>query len=260
MCAARFFLVDSFADTAFHGNPAGVVFLDNVDNAILMQAIAAEFHLETAFVGSADDDNCRPLRWFTPVSEVDLNGHATLAAVHILGQDSVFDTRSGELTCIRNADGSVTMDFPLDEPVRTEVTSDIRTAFSSVDIVDVGRGELDTLVQVESATDVRNFIPDIAAISRIPARGVILTARGDDPFDVVSRCFYPSVGIPEDPVTGAAHCLLAGWWPPRLGKVKFSARQASPERGGTIIVELRGQRVMLTGHAVTVASGDIILD
>jgi predicted PhzF superfamily epimerase YddE/YHI9 len=263
------FVVDAFTDRPFAGNPAGVVLLTEPRDAAWMQAVAAEMkHAETAFVEMTDDD-VLPLRWFTPAAEVDLCGHATLATAHALagrGRSSDrgdidsrvrrFGTRSGVLTCTATGDGWVEMDFPADPPGPVDVPR-LLDALPGTTVKEVARGVSDVLVEVASAAEVRALRPDLAAIAEIDARGVIVTAPGDrDGLDVVSRCFYPAVGVPEDPVTGSAHCTLASWWAPRLGHDDLVAEQAS-ERGGLVRMTLRQDRVGLAGQAVTVLQGQL---
>ncbi|GAB2926359.1 PhzF family phenazine biosynthesis protein [Micromonospora polyrhachis] len=251
------FIVDAFTDTPFGGNPAGVVLLDSPRDDAWMQSVAAELrHSETAFVGPADGEGVRPLRWFTPVAEVDLCGHATLATAHALGVDSVFQTRSGRLTCSIRDGGWIEMDFPADPAELVEPSPDILDGVGDASVVAVGRGVSDVLVQVSSADEVRALQPDLAALARVPVRGVIVTAAADGSPDIVSRCFYPNVGVPEDPVTGSAHCTLASWWAPRLGQAELYAEQASP-RGGSLRITLRNDRVTLAGQAVTVVHGTL---
>lgn len=257
------FVVDAFTDRAFAGNPAGVVLLDEPADEAWMQSVAAEMrHAETAFVvvgDSGDDAAPWPLRWFTPLAEVDLCGHATLATAHVLGGDRRFDTRSGVLTCTTGADGWVEMDFPADPTEPVELSGDLRAALPGVDVVDAGDGVSDLLVQASDAAQVRALEPDLAALARHGRRGVVVTALGDRPgVDVVSRCFFPGIGVPEDPVTGSAHCTLASWWSPRLGRASLLGEQASP-RGGTVRMVLDGGRVRLAGRAVTVLAGQLLV-
>jgi predicted PhzF superfamily epimerase YddE/YHI9 len=263
------FVVDAFTERAFGGNPAGVVLLDGPRDAAWMQDVAAELkHAETAFTEPPDDAGVRALRWFTPVTEVDLCGHATLATAHVLGGSQRFSTRSGVLTC--RADGSaahgrVEMDFPADPPVPVPAAGDsglrpqLSAALPGVTIRAVARGVSDVLVEAASAAEVRSLRPDFPAITAVPGRGVIVTAPADlgPRADFVSRCFYPSAGIPEDPVTGSAHCTLACWWSERLGRGQLTGEQASP-RGGLVRVTVRGDRVALAGRAVTVLRGTLL--
>lgn len=255
-------MVDAFTDRAFAGNPAGVVLLEDdgtPDDERWMQSVAAEMkHAETAFV-RLKEEGPLPLRWFTPVREVDLCGHATLATAHVLGGDRTFTTRSGLLTCTTTADGWVEMDFPADPATPTEVTAPLGNGLPGITVKAVARAVSDVLVEAASAAEVRALQPDHAALAQVPGRGVIVTAPGDRPgLDVVSRCFYPSYGVPEDPVTGSAHCTLASWWAPRLGRAELLAEQASP-RGGQVRAILSGDRVRLAGRAVTVLAGELIV-
>jgi len=249
-------VVDAFTDRPFAGNSAGVVLLTEPADAVWMQAVAAEMkHAETAFV-EIGGDGPLPLRWFTPTSEVDLCGHATLATAHVIGS-AAFSTRSGVLTCEVEEDGWIRMDFPADPAELVELPEQLRASFADVAVRAVGRGVSDVLVEVATAAQVRALVPDLTAIAEVPSRGVIVTAPGDrDGLDVVSRCFYPAYGIPEDPVTGSAHCTLASWWAPRLGRSELVAEQASP-RGGFVRMTLSDDRVHLSGQAVTVLRGHL---
>ena len=251
-------MVDAFTDRAFAGNPAGVVLLDGPVDESWMQAVAAEMkHAETAFL-RVDREDPLPLRWFTPVAEVDLCGHATLAAAHVLGGSRSFDTRSGVLTCTAE-DGWVEMDFPADPAEPIEMTTPLRAGLPGVTVKAVAQAVSDVLVEAASADEVRELRPDFAALAEVPGRGVIVTAPGDRPgLDVVSRCFYPSYGVPEDSVTGSAHCTLASWWTPRLGRANLLAEQASA-RGGLVRTTLDRDRVRLAGQAVTVIRGRLIV-
>ncbi|MFD1148114.1 PhzF family phenazine biosynthesis protein [Saccharothrix hoggarensis] len=253
------YVVDAFTDRAFAGNPAGVVLLDGPADDAWMQAVAAEMkHAETAFVRVADGDGPLPLRWFTPVAEVDLCGHATLATAHVLGGSRRFATRSGVLTCAAE-DGWVEMDFPADPAEPIAMTTTLRAGLPGVTVKAVARAVSDVLVEAASADEVRDLRPDFAALAEAPGRGVIVTAPGDRPgLDVVSRCFYPTYGVPEDPVTGSAHCTLASWWAPRLGRPHLLAEQASA-RGGLVRATLDQDRVRLAGQAVTVIQGRLIV-
>ncbi|MFG1948940.1 PhzF family phenazine biosynthesis protein [Nonomuraea sp. NPDC048826] len=249
----RLFIVDAFTDTAFQGNPAGVCLLEDRVPETWMQAVAAELRLsETAFLLGDS------LRWFTPKVEVTLCGHATLATAHVLystgaAQGPVeFATASGTLTVNRHPDGMITMDFPAKEVTPATVPEGLEKALG-VTPVHVSKGDLDLLVEVDSAETVRALRPDIDALAAVGARGVIVTARGTET-DFVSRFFAPNVGVPEDPVTGSAHCALSPYWSAKLGRTTLTGAQLS-ERGGLVRVTLAGDRVHLAGHAVTVISG-----
>lgn len=255
----RTYVVDAFTEVPFRGNPAGVVLLDRPADGTWMQAVAAEFgHAATAFVDvSAPTASPKPLRWFTPTTEVDLCGHATLATTHVLGGDQRFDTRSGILVCTARDDGSVEMELPADPPEPVTPPEELAAGLPGITVLSVWRGRSDVLVEARSAAEVRAVHPDLAALAEIPTRGVLITARGDGRADVVSRFFAPAAGIPEDPVTGSAHCTLASWWGERLGVAEFLAEQAS-ERGGFVHVRLAAPgRVAIAGHAVTVVSGTL---
>lgn len=240
-------VVDAFTDRPFAGNPAAVAILERFPDDDLMQKIAAEMNLsETAFVVPRSDGDY-DLRWFTPAAEVDLCGHATLATAHVVGGRANFHTLSGVLTCVRRGD-LIEMDFPADPPSASDA------ADLGLDGVKwVGVGKFDWVVELDDASRVRSFVPDLGRIASFGRRGFIITAPGDrDGIDFVSRMFAPNVGIPEDPVTGSAHCLLAELWGQRTGKVEMTGEQAS-RRGGIVYVRRQGDRVVLGGRAVVVS-------
>jgi len=202
---------------------------------------------------------------------VDLCGHATLASAHVLWQTgrldplrpTVFNTRSGRLTCVRRDDDWIEMDFPAEPPVPLEDAApapDLAAALNAPGhIVGRKRNRMDYLVELETAAAVRAIAPDFTRLAALPARGVIVTARSDDPrYDFVSRFFAPAVGINEDPVTGSAHCCLGPYWAAKLGKPDLVAHQCSP-RGGVVRVSVRGDRVLLGGQAVTVQRGELVV-
>lgn len=253
----RFFVVDAFTGNAFSGNPASVVLVDGDFPAdSWLQAVAAEFrHAETAFARPRGE-RVWDLRWFTPIVEIDLCGHATLATAHVLGGDNTFRTRGGVLRARTAAPGWVELDCPADPTQAVEPTAQLRAALGGADIVAAGRGTYDLLVEVASEEQVRQLRPDVGALGRLPYRGVIVTAADSRGDGVVSRCFYPAVGTPEDPATGSAHCTIGGWWFDRLGRDEFPARQLSA-RGGALRVAREGDRVRLRGQAVTVMRGEL---
>jgi len=249
--------VDSFTDRPFTGNPAGVCLLEKAADEAWMQAVAREMSLpETAFlVRQADGFN---LRWFTPAAEVELCGHATLASAHILWQTGIlkaeeqarFHTLSGLLTASRKGEW-IEMDFPATPEQAVETPAGLVEALGTKPNY-VGKNVFDYLVEVESEAAVRDLKPDFTSLGKLPVRGVIVTAPASTSgFDFVSRFFAPAVGINEDPVTGSAHCCLTPFWARRLKKTKMTAYQASA-RGGVVRVELAGERVLISGQAVTV--------
>lgn len=256
-------IVDSFADSPFGGNPAGVVLLDAPAEPAWMRSVAAEFkHSETAFVVTGPPGNDpKPLRWFTPTAEVALCGHATLAAAHVLGGDQRFDTASGVLSCRNGPDGWIELDFPTDPPEPVDPPDWLAKALPGVEVQAAARGATKLVVLAASAAQVRAVVPDIDVLTDIGGSDLIVTAAPDRPgVDFVSRVFAPHQGIPEDPVTGSAHCALAPWWAARLDRTArgdvLVGEQASA-RGGTVRAVLRGDRVGLRGRAVTVFDGDL---
>jgi predicted PhzF superfamily epimerase YddE/YHI9 len=240
-------VVDSFTDRPFAGNPAAVCFLDKFPPDERMQDVAAEMNLaETAFAVPRPDGDF-DLRWFTPTTEVDLCGHATLAAAHMLGRPATFHTRSGTLPTRPGTDppGLVEMDFPADPPAAVPVPP-------GIDGVGAARGRFDLLVELADGDSVRNFEADLGWVAALGTRALIITAAGDRPgIDFVSRVFAPNAGIAEDPVTGSAHCTLAGFWAPRISE-ELVGEQAS-HRGGIVYMRVVGDRVVLGGQAVTVS-------
>lgn len=252
----RYFQVDAFANRLFAGNPAGICLLDAWLPDELLQAIASENNLaETAFLvrRGADYD----LRWFTPLVEVDLCGHATLASAHIIlrhlssSEPSVrFHTRSGVLTVTRH-DDLLTLDFPSRPAVPCAAPKALIEGLGKTP-VEVAKGR-DYLAVYPQEQDVRDLRPDMDALMRLDCLGVIVTAPGAD-CDFVSRFFAPLAGIPEDPVTGSAHCALIPYWSQRLQRSKLRALQVS-QRGGELYCEQRGERVGIAGRAVTYSSG-----
>jgi PhzF family phenazine biosynthesis protein len=260
----RIYQVDSFTTKPFSGNPAGVVIADRELPAAWMQLVAAEMNLaETAFAVRESAASFH-LRWFTPTVEVDLCGHATLAAAHILweegvvpsGTELVFRTLSGELRATGGA-GSVELDFPSEPPAPATAPEGMLESLGIEKPVYVGRNRMDYLIEVEHEADVRGLRPDLFALAKFDTRGVIVTARSSAPeIDFVSRFFAPACGVPEDPVTGSAHCALAPYWGDKLNKQQMRGFQASA-RGGIVDVRVAGARVILIGNAVTVIRGEI---
>ncbi len=256
--------VDAFANAPFSGNPAAVCLLSGPADAEWMQHVASEMNLsETAFLSSLDDGH--RLRWFTPEVEVELCGHATLASAHVLfetealPEDQVarFHTASGLLTVIRNSYGTLTMDFPATIPVENDPPLGLSDVFG-ITPVWTGRSRFDVFVEVSDEATVRGLNPDHGAVAKLGARGVIVTARADagNPYDFVSRFFAPGSGVPEDPVTGSAHCALAPYWTTKLNRDSLIGYQAS-KRGGFVSVRVSGDRVELSGRAITVLAGEL---
>jgi PhzF family phenazine biosynthesis protein len=260
----RIHVVDAFTDHPFAGNPAAVCVLAEPAEPGWMQQVAMEMNLsETAFPRplEGDPDADYELRWFTPKVEVALCGHATLASAHVLYETGAvpaerpirFRTlRSGVLT-VRRDGGLLAMDFPACPPEKAEAPDGLAEALGVVPSWTGRNVQTDLLAVVDDAATVRSLDPDLNALATIDARGICVTAADDD-YDFVSRFFGPAVGVPEDPVTGSAHCMLAPFWAERLGRTELRAHQASP-RGGDVRVAVRGDRVILTGTAVTVIEG-----
>lgn len=251
--------VDAFSSQVFRGNPAAVCPLDAwLDDGVL-QAIAAENNLsETAFLLRREPD--WEIRWFTPVTEVRLCGHATLASAFVLFEalqpetDRVtFHSRSGPLTVRRSGDLLV-MDFPARRSLPCPASAGLTVALGR-DPLEVLRSEEDTMAVLGSEAEVRDLRPDIPRLASLVARGLIVTAPGNSA-DFVSRFFAPGAGIPEDPVTGSAHCTLTPFWAARLGKRNLRALQVS-RRGGELFCEDRGDRVAIAGRAVCYLEGAI---
>jgi predicted PhzF superfamily epimerase YddE/YHI9 len=249
-------VVDAFTDRPFTGNPAGVCLLEGFPEVDRMQALAREMNLaETAFAVPRPDGDF-DLRWFTPAVEVDLCGHATLATAHLLGRSATFHTRSGPIptrSISRPQGGAIIeLDFPADPPSEVPVPA-------GVDGVRAARGRFDLIVEMTGGGAVREYRPDLAWVAALGTRGLVVTAAGDRPgIDFVSRVFLPNVGIPEDPVTGSAHCTLAGYWGPRAGKENLVGEQASP-RGGVVHMRPSGNQVVLGGQAVTVSEVRVLV-
>ncbi len=269
------FVVDAFSDVPFQGNPAAVCVLDAPATDSWMRSIAAEMNLsETAFLHPVESG--WNLRWFTPAVEVDLCGHATLAAAHVLWSEAYgtrdrsirFDTRSGILEAIRRDEGRIALDFPSTPVSEQDAPPDLLDALAPNTRLPVpvatGFNRVDWLVELPTEEDIRSILPDFRALAAVDARGVMITAppspgtREKYPdVDFVSRFFAPACGVNEDPVTGSAHCTLGPWWARKLGRDAVVGRQIS-ERGGTVAVRNRGERVTLEGAAVTVLRGRLV--
>ncbi|MFM7056032.1 MAG: PhzF family phenazine biosynthesis protein [Planctomycetota bacterium] len=271
------FLVDAFTTVPFRGNQAAVCLLSTPRSDAWLQQVATELNLsETAFVFPEDQGQLR-IRWLTPVLEVDLCGHATLAAAHILQElhlagtlpefaaasriDGLwtFESRSGRLTAEPTASG-ITLDFPALSVTPTAIPDGLPESLgiTAADIEFCGQTRFDLLLRLSSAAAVRRLQPDFATLARQPVRGVIVTALGDtSDHDFLSRFFAPASGVPEDPVTGSAHCALAVYWAPEFGRSTLFGFQAS-RRGGHVKMELQQDRVRLSGRAITVSRGWLV--
>lgn len=255
------FVVDAFSSEVFKGNPAAVCPLETWLDEELLQAIAAENNLsETAFIVPVEGGF--RLRWFTPVDEVDLCGHATLAAAHVLfnhlnfsGPEIRFYTRSGELIVRRKCE-LLEMVFPVSKPEVCKPPDGLLSGLGGKP-VEVLCAE-DYLVVYPDEVSVRALKPDFQLLAGVGLRGIIVTAQGIEA-DFVSRFFAPRLGINEDPVTGSAHCQLTPYWAKRLGKTTFRALQVS-KRSGEIFCELAGERVLLSGRAVTFMQGELFVE
>ena len=257
----KYLIIDAFTPRAFAGNPAAVVLLEKDAEERWMAAVAREMDLsETAFLLPTPDGTFG-IRWFTPTVEVALCGHATLASARALWDWGLapselieFASQSGPLRAQSLPEDWIRLDFPATFSQACEPPAGLCQALG-IEPLWVGRSRFDYLVQLAEEEQVRALQPDHLALKKLPVRGVIVTARGRE-YDFVSRFFAPGAGVPEDPVTGSAHCALTPFWAERLGKNRMEAFQASA-RGGVLRVELRGERVFLEGQAVIVARGQL---
>nr|MBC7612560.1 PhzF family phenazine biosynthesis protein [Pseudopedobacter sp.] len=252
--------VDAFTNHVFGGNPAAVCILNYWLASDLMQKIASENNLsETAFLVKEKDQY--HIRWFTPTIEVDLCGHATLSSAHILfefgfessKQINFFSQKSGVLSVSRN-EHLLTLDFPIDNICEVELTEELSTPFDFAPIA-AFKGKTDYLLVFEKEAEVKLLEPDFVKLAKINCRGIIATAKGEK-VDFVSRFFGPKTGVNEDPVTGSAHTTLAPYWYKKLDKTKMIAKQIS-ERGGDLEIEFAGDRVKISGRAITYMKGEI---
>ncbi len=253
--------VDAFSSELYKGNPAGVVLLNEWLPDETLQNIAMENNLtETAFICPQKSE--LHIRWFTPTTEVNLCGHATLASAHVLfnheeieGDEVTFHSKSGLLRVCR-LEEELVLDFPIDDIYKVNELPALMKARNRDQISEIHRGKDDYMFILSKASEVENFVPSMDIISELDSRGVIITAPGED-VDFVSRYFAPQCGIPEDPVTGSAHTTLAPYWSKRLGKTKMTARQLS-KRGGSLVCEIRGSRVLIGGTCKTYLKGQLI--
>jgi len=260
---ALIFKLDAFATRAFTGNPAAVVVLQTFPADTVMLAVAAENNLsETAFLVQDGDDY--RLRWFTPRIEVPLCGHATLASAAVVmerlqpaRQQVIFHSASGPLT-VRHTGHGYCMNFPARPSNPIALPSALLEALH-VSPVEVLANQFNYMAVIPSVETLRQLVPDMAELMRLDRSGLIVTAPGDGTYDFFSRYFAPAKGIPEDPVTGAAHCMLTPYWANRLGKTSFRAFQAS-HRGGEVLCRLSGDRVELEGSCVFYLEGELELE
>ncbi|MFN3996503.1 PhzF family phenazine biosynthesis protein [Algoriphagus sp.] len=256
-------VIDAFTDRPFAGNPAGVCLLENPISSDQMQSIAMEMNLsETAFVQKTSMPGFFSLRWFTPTLEIDLCGHATLASSFWMlqmgwaqaGETIHFATKSGELR-VKSEGEWLNMDFPL-IPTFTDIHPYFSTELFGHAILHAAQLKKNWIFELESEKAVRELIPDFSEIAKNSEEGFIITARGDGEYDIVSRFFGPNVGVPEDPVTGFAHCALMDYWNQKAGLTQIKAFQAS-KRGGELFIEKHDDRVAIKGRAVAVLEGII---
>jgi PhzF family phenazine biosynthesis protein len=258
----RIFHVDAFTDRRFAGNPAAVMPMPRFPEDGVLQALAAENNLsETAFL--VPDGTEYRIRWFTPTTEVPLCGHATLASAAVVmerlepGRTAVdFRSVSGPLRVRRRAPGYV-MDFPARPCAQVPLSSAVAQALG-VPPVELWTDEFNHLAVFRDASEVRTLTPDLSAVAALDRSGVIVTAPGESPYDFLSRYFTPARGVPEDPVTGSAHCMLAPYWARRLGRTELRAYQAS-RRGGEVRCRVLGDRVELEGECVFYLEGEALL-
>jgi PhzF family phenazine biosynthesis protein len=256
----KIYQVDAFTSRLFGGNPAAVCILGQWLDDSLMQSIAAENNLsETAFVVQHGDGY--GIRWFTPESEVDLCGHATLASAHVLfehhafpGNKIIFQSVNSGMLAVMKDNGSLTLDFPADSIEMVKAPQELVGAIGR-EPVEIYRGRSDYLLIFKEQGDIEAISPDYGLLAGLDLRGIIVSAPGNDT-DFVSRFFAPRMGINEDPVTGSAHTTLAPYWAERLGKNSLTARQLSA-RKGELKCRLLGDRVYITGEAVTYLVGEI---
>jgi PhzF family phenazine biosynthesis protein len=258
----KVYIVNAFSEKKFGGNAAAIVPLKEWLSDTLMQQIAAQNNLsETVYFVPRGEDH--HIRWFTPTVEVDLCGHGTLAAAFVMfehlhyGKEKIiFHSKSGPLLVAKRADGQITLDFPANPPEQTR-EDEMITAALGIKPESVYKSLFDYMVVMENQSEIESLKPDFTIMKKLVARGLIATAPGDQT-DFVSRCFYPQSGIDEDPVTGSAHVVMVPYWAKKLGKNKLSAIQLSA-RKGYLDCALEGERVLMSGHAVTYLEGDFYI-
>ncbi|SHE33238.1 phenazine biosynthesis protein PhzF family [Seinonella peptonophila] len=259
---AFIYQVDAFTDKPFQGNPAAVCILTAPKEDQWLQNVAMEMNLsETAFL--FPEENGYQIRWFTPTTEVDLCGHATLASAHILWEQNLSDqheisffSKSGLLKARQNG-GRIELDFPAEPETECEAPPTLLEGIGT-GVRYVGKNRFDYLIEVENEEIVRDLKPNFDVLAKVETRGVIVTSRSESSaYDFISRAFFPRIGILEDPVTGSAHCCLGPYWQKKLNQSHLAAYQAS-KRGGALDVRMNGERVFLGGEAVTVLKGEIL--
>ncbi|WP_079474889.1 PhzF family phenazine biosynthesis protein [Marinococcus halophilus] len=263
----KIYTVDAFTSEAFYGNPAGVCLLEEPDqkSAAWMQQTAAEMNLsETAFLMKKREQEYE-IRWFTPSAEVDLCGHATLASAHVLWEEMkvpdaetvTFHSASGLLTAFKK-EKTIWLDFPSEPPEPAPLKEGLLEALG-VEAPSVEQNRMDVIVEVDSEQTLRSLVPDMKALAQHTTRGCIVTSLSEEEgIDFVSRCFFPAIGVDEDPVTGSAHCALGPYWAKRMAKQHFTARQTST-REGVVKVEMHRSRCYIGGRAVTVMKGEWLI-
>jgi PhzF family phenazine biosynthesis protein len=257
----KIWIVDAFADRPFSGNPAAIAIVEEFPDNEICQKIAMEMNLsETAFVKYLGP-NYFHIRWFSPKVEIKLCGHCTLAAAHILyqeklvNQDTILFKSLSDLLKVYISPSNYTLDFPLQKTGRLVSLPLLQQNFGEI-IQAVDAGD-ELIIEVAAEEQVRKYVPHISELEKIDYSGIVITSKGTYPYDFVSRIFAPKKKINEDPVTGSTHCKLAYYWQQKLNKSTFLAYQASP-RGGQIEILITGDRVHLTGNAVTVLKGEWI--
>jgi PhzF family phenazine biosynthesis protein len=258
----KVYIANAFSEIKFSGNPAAVVPLKEWLSDSQMQQIAAQNNLaETVYVVPLGNDY--EIRWFTPTVEVDLCGHATLAAAHVMFEhlgynrdQIIFHSKSGPLKVTRDQ-GRIMLDFPADEPEASTDEFGLIESGLGIKPKAVYKSLYDYMVVLNSQLEIESLNPDLAIIRKIPSRGLIVTAKGETA-DFVSRCFFPQSGIDEDPVTGSAHVVMVPYWARQTGRNKLSAIQLSARRGW-LECEYAGDRVLISGHANTYLEGEFYI-
>lgn len=260
----KIYTVDAFTSRAFYGNPAGVCLLEEADqkSEAWMQQTAAEMNLsETAFLVRKGEGEYE-ISWFTPAAEVDLCGHATLASAHVLWEEKAvpetqaitFQSASGRLAAFQK-EGAIWLDFPSEPPEPAPLNEGLLQALG-VEAPAVEQNRMDVIVEVDSEQKLRDLVPDMEALAQHTTRGCLVTSLSEEEgIDFVSRCFFPAIGVNEDPVTGSAHCALGPYWAKRMAKQSFTAKQVS-KREGIVEVEMHHSRCHIGGRAVIVMKGD----